>query len=99
MGDDADLRRLEPFGERGDVRRHNMPPLSWSAQLRSPQDCRELDSLPAAPLLHDGLRALDLAWLTAVPRSHRAGAHAADVRRQNHDVCLIPAMVVTSRRQ
>merc|ERR1712137_771339 len=40
-----------------------------------------------APLLHDRIRAIDLEWLAAVPCSHCARAHAADVRCQEHDVC------------
>merc|ERR1711908_162083 len=42
-------------------------------------------------LLHDWLLAAHVPWLAAVPRSHGAGADAADVRRQEHDVRRGPA--------
>ena len=44
-------------------------------------------AFPASALLHERLRAAHVARLPAVPRVDRAGAHAADVRRQEHDVC------------
>ena len=37
-------------------------------------------------LLHERLRAAHVAWLPAVPRVDRAGAYAADVRCEEHDV-------------
>ena len=37
-------------------------------------------------LLHERLRAAHVAWLPAVPRADGAGAHAADVRCEEHDV-------------
>merc|ERR1711998_27563 len=56
-----------------------------------PQAGGQHDPLPAPPLLHDRLRAAHLARLAAVPRAHRAGAHPADVRRQEHDGRRRPA--------
>jgi hypothetical protein len=52
-------------------------------------DLRKLavNMIPFPPaLLHDRLRAAHLARLAAVPRAHRAGAHPAVLRRQEHDV-------------
>merc|ERR1711974_49877 len=54
------------------------------------EDRRQSDPVPEASLLHDRLRSLDLPWVAAVPCAHCAGAHSADVRRQEHDVCGRP---------
>merc|ERR1712048_685412 len=66
--------------------RHDVPSLPGPAELRSPQDCSELDPIPASALLHDRLCSIDFARLAAVPRTHRPRAYAADVRCQEHDV-------------
>merc|ERR1719188_1894562 len=78
--DDAHIRGPEPFGERRYERRHNVPPLSRTIELRLAQDCSESHPLPAPSLLHDWLCTSYLAGLAAVPRLDRAGADAADVR-------------------
>merc|ERR1711964_425414 len=84
--DDTDVRRSQPFGLRRSLRVHLWPQIPWSAQLRPPEACREYDTVPALALFHERLRAPHLARLAAVSRAHRAGAHAADVRREEHDV-------------
>ena len=43
-------------------------------------------AFPASALLHERLRAAHVARLPAVPRVDGAGAHAADVRCEEHDV-------------
>ena len=52
------------------------------------------DPVPAPSLLHERLRAADVARFAAVPRVDGAGAHAADVRREEHDVRRGPAFAV-----
>ena len=54
---------------------------------RHSQAGSEHDPVPAPSFLHERLRAADVARLAAVPRVDGAGAHAADVRCQEHDVC------------
>merc|ERR1719486_1134408 len=70
---------------------HLVPPLPGPAQLRPAQAGRQHDPLPPPPLLHDRLRAADVARLAAVPRPDGARADPADVRRQEHDGCVGPA--------
>ena len=48
-------------------------------------------AFPASALLPERLRAAHVARLPAVPRVDGAGAHAADVRREEHDVRRGPA--------
>merc|ERR1711970_1635037 len=91
QADDADLRRPEPPRVGRPQRRDVLPPLPGSAQLRHPQARGERDPVPAVALLHERLRAADVARLAAVPRVDGAGAHAADVRREEHDVRRGPA--------
>ena len=43
-------------------------------------------AFPASALLPERLRAAHVARLPAVPRVDRAGAYAADVRCEEHDV-------------
>merc|ERR1719439_417345 len=88
---DADLRRPEPPRVGRPQRRDVLPPLPGPAQLRHPQPRREHDPVPAPSLLHERLRSADVARLAAVPRAHGAGAHAADVRREEYDVRGGPA--------
>merc|ERR1712224_521358 len=64
------------------------------ADLRRPEPPRvgrpqRRDVLP--PLPHERLRAADVARLAAVPGVDGAGAHAADVRREEYDVRGGPA--------
>merc|ERR1711871_494474 len=61
-------------------------PLPGPAQLRFAQAWHKHGSIPSVAFLHERLRAAHVAWLPAVPRVDRAGADAADVRRQEHDV-------------
>merc|ERR1712224_204358 len=91
QADDADLRRPEPPRVGRPQRRDVLPPLPGPAQLRYPQARREHDPVPAPPLLHERLRAADVARLAAVPGVDGAGAHAADVRREEYDVRGGPA--------
>ena len=56
-----------------------------TAERRSSQAGRQHGSIPTPALLHARLRSSHFAWKPAVPRSHRARACAADVRRQEHD--------------
>ena len=58
-----------------------LPALPGSAELRPAQDRGEPRALPALALLHDGLCAVDLPRLAAVPRPDRARAYAADASR------------------
>ncbi|AQK63996.1 Tubulin beta-4 chain [Zea mays] len=51
----------------------------------------EPDPVPAAALLHGGVRPADVPRLAAVPRADGAGADAADVGCQEHDVRGGPA--------
>merc|ERR1711959_645090 len=83
----GDLNHLLGRPQRRDV----LPPLPGPAQLRYPQARREHDPVPAPSFLHERLRAADVARLAAVPRVDGAGAHAADVRREEHDVRRGPA--------
>ena len=48
-------------------------------------------AFPASALFHEWLRSAHVARLPAVPRVDGAGAHAADVRREEHDVRRGPA--------
>merc|ERR1711871_947148 len=70
----------------GGLRHDVLAPLPGPAQLRPPQARGQHGPVPAAPLLHGRLRAAHVARLAAVPRAHGARAHAAAVRRQEHDV-------------
>merc|ERR1719456_1355515 len=72
-------------------RRDVLPPLPGPAELRYPQARGEHDPVPAPSLLHERLRAADVPRFAAVPRADGAGAHAADVRREEHDVRRGPA--------
>merc|ERR1711959_656352 len=53
--------------------------LRFPAQLRHSQVGCQHDPVPAPSLLHERLRAADVARFAAVPRVDGAGAHAADV--------------------
>ena len=83
--DHAHLRRLEPPGLGHHVRRHHLLALPRPIERRLEKVGREYGAVPAPPLLHARIRAADVARLAAVPRAHCARAHAADVRRQEHD--------------
>merc|ERR1711964_508518 len=63
-----------------------LSPVPRAAELRFAEDRGEHDPVPAPTLLHDRVRAAHLARLPAVPGADSAGADAADVRRQEHDV-------------
>ena len=56
--------------------------LPGAAELRPAQDRREPGALPAAALLHDGLRPFDIPRLAAVPGSHSSGADTAAELKQ-----------------
>merc|ERR1712013_690776 len=66
---DADVRRFESFGVCGDQRYYVLSALSGSAQLGPAQARREFGAFPASALFHDGLCAIDFAWLSAIPRA------------------------------
>ncbi|KAJ1633912.1 hypothetical protein T492DRAFT_611411, partial [Pavlovales sp. CCMP2436] len=91
QADHPHLRRPQPPGGRRHVGRHLLPALPRPAQLRPAQARRQPGPLPAPALLHDRLLAAHQPRLAAVPRAHRARAHAADVRRQEHDGGRRPA--------
>ncbi|CAM9806125.1 unnamed protein product, partial [Lampetra planeri] len=85
------VRRPQPPGVGHYERRHHLPALPGTAQRRPAQARRQHGALPSPALLHAGLRAAHQPWLAAVPRAHRARAHPADVRRQEHDGGVRPA--------
>ena len=60
----------------------------YTAECGPAQAGREYGSIPASSLLHARLCSSDVSRQSAVPRPHCARAHAADVRRQEHDGCL-----------
>merc|ERR1711865_483908 len=45
-------------------------------------------SIPTSSLLLHRLHPTYIPWLPAIPCTHRARADPADVRRQEHDVCV-----------
>merc|ERR1712113_125031 len=60
--------------------------LRFPGQLNCDLENRsEPDPLSAPALLHDWFRTAHVPRLPAVPCPDRAGAHATDVRRQEHD--------------
>ena len=59
-----------------------------------PQARRQHDPVPAPSFLHERLRAADVARLAAVPRVDGAGAHAADVRREEY---IQPSQTTTKK--
>merc|ERR1711966_102261 len=63
------------------------PACPWSAQPRPPQAWCQPYPLPPPPLLLHWVHPPHLPRVPAVPCAHRARAHPADVRRQEHDVC------------
>merc|ERR1712194_504777 len=73
------IRRLESLGLGRYVCHYVLHPVSWSAELRSPQDCCEHDSFPAVTLLHDRVFSFDFPRIAAVSRPNRTGADSADV--------------------
>ena len=78
--------RFEPSDigdhERSDV----LPAVSRAVELRSAEAGGELDSVSAAALLHDRVRAADVTWVAAVPCPDGARTDAADVGCEEHDV-------------
>ena len=84
-------RGPEPFNQRDDERHHVLPAVSGAAELGSAEAGGELDSVSAAALLHGGVRAADVAGVAAVQVADGAGADAADVGREEHDVRGGPA--------
>jgi hypothetical protein len=83
--------RPEPSDLGDHERRDVLPAVPGPAELGPPQAGGEPDPVPAAALLHGGVRAADVARVAAVPRADGAGADAADVGRQEHDVRGGPA--------
>lgn len=83
---DSCSRRSEPPDIHNDERRHLLPPLPGAAELRPPEAGGEPDPVPAAALLHGGVRPPDVARVAAVPSPNDPGADAADVGREKHDV-------------
>ena len=82
--DDPDIRRPQPSRVRGLVGHHVLHPFPGPAQLRSAQAWHEHGPVSTPAFLHERLRAADVARLAAVPRVDGAGAHAADVRREEY---------------
>ena len=69
-----------------------------AVELGPAETGREFNSLPAAALLHGGIRTADVTRVAAVPRVDRTGADAADVGREEHDVRGRPAARALSDR-
>lgn len=57
-----------------------------SAELRPPKTGSEFDPIPAAPLLHGGIRPTDLSWIPAISKLKRPGTMPTNVGLQKHDV-------------
>merc|ERR1712118_85589 len=87
----ANLRRPEPPCECRNEWCYDVPPIPRSVELRPPENCREPHPVPAVALLHGWFRSPHVPWIPAVSRSDGPGAHAADVRCQEHDVRSRPA--------
>merc|ERR1719281_2346572 len=83
----ASFRRSEPPRECGHEWRDYLPPLPWTVECRPPEARSESHPIPASALLHGWLCTSHVPWLAAVPCTHSPRAHAADVRRKEHDVC------------
>lgn len=88
--DEPDVRRPQPPGVADNVRRDHVPPVPRSAERRPPQAGGQHGAVPAAPLLHAGIRATHGPRQSVVPSHERARAHSANVRRQEHDGRLRP---------
>merc|ERR1711907_445984 len=80
------LWRFEPLGKCSNEWSHLLLALPRTAQLRPPQDCRELDPVPSPPLLYDRVRPFDIAWFATVSCVDRARVDSADVRCKEYDV-------------
>uniref|UniRef100_G3NBG8 Tubulin/FtsZ GTPase domain-containing protein n=1 Tax=Gasterosteus aculeatus aculeatus TaxID=481459 RepID=G3NBG8_GASAC len=91
QADHAHLRRPQPPGVGHHERRDHLAAFPRPAQRGSPQAGGEHGAVPPAALLHAGLRPPDGERQPAVPSAQRPRAHAADVRRQEHDGGMRPA--------
>ena len=76
-----------------------MHPIPRPFELRSEEACSQLHSLPAAPVLHDGLCASHVSRFPAVPRMPDVTQQMFDAK--NMDVCchLIDAQNVELLRK
>lgn len=63
-----------------------LPPFPRSTELRSPETRRQLNPLPAAPLLHGRFCSINRSRLPTVPGLDNPGAHPANVGCKKHDV-------------
>ena len=88
---DAVVRRYERAGVARDVGHHGVSALPRPAEQRPAQAGGEPDSVPAAALLPDGLRAAHEQREQRVPPVLRRRADLAAVRLEEHDVRLRPA--------
>merc|ERR1739838_783055 len=70
--DDADLRRPQPFGVGSNQRHYVLPAIPGSVEQRFEEIGGELGAVPATPFLYDGIRAVDLSRLSAVPSTDGA---------------------------
>jgi hypothetical protein len=79
-------RRLESLDICDDEWNHVLPAFPGPAELGPAEVGGEPDSVPSAALLHDRFRAVDVEGISAVPVADGAGADAADVGLEEHDV-------------
>ena len=78
--------RLESLDFCDDEWNHVLPSFPRAAELGPAEVGGELDSIPPASLLYDRFRAVDVEGLSAIPVTDGAGADAADVGFEEHDV-------------
>merc|ERR1712048_643647 len=84
--DNSNIWRLKPSRQCSYEWCHYMFAFPWAAELRSPQNRSEFDSLSALAFLHDRLCSVDVSWFAAVPCSHGARTDSTNVRREKYDV-------------